>query len=203
MSGNKTTQGSKSYIGLRDLVYAKLLEDVKGSLPVYGPVKSLAPAKTASINPNSSSSTEYADDGILDVFDSNGAYTVSFTTAGIDDEVLADLLGAKYEDGGTEYHKDRRSPFVAVGYKSKKADGTFAYMWLLKGKFNNINREHNTQEDSITPQGNTLEGTFIDRDSDGLFKHVLNTAKAPEETIENYFKNVYGAATESDEDTTP
>lgn len=192
----KGAQGSKSYIGLKNIVYSKLLVDEEGGLAEYGPIKNLAPAKTASITPSSTNTPEHADDGVLDVIGSNGPVTLSLGTAGIEDEVIADLLGAKYDDGGIEYHKDRISPFVAVGYKSLRADGTYQYMWLLKGKFSNPSQERNTKEDTATPQSNTLEGTFIDRKSDGLQYHTLDTGKASEEKVADYFKSVYKSTTE-------
>lgn len=198
MPENQKTQGSKSYVGLRELVYAKLLkDDAEGA--EYGEIKELAPAKTASVTPSSTNTPEYADDGILDVISSNGATTLSISTSGIKDEVKADLLGAKYDKGGTEYHKDRISPFVAVGFKSLKADGTFGYVWLLKGKFSNPNREHNTKEDTATPQNSTLEGTFIDRKSDGLMMHTLDTETADKEVVKEYFNKVYKSKTEAPE----
>ncbi|MED4159627.1 phage tail protein [Shouchella clausii] len=186
------TKGSRSYVGLKDIVYAVLESDSKDGVS-YGPIKNYAPAKTASIAPSSTNNPEYADDGVLDVVSSNGAYTLTLGTAGVDDEVKAEILGAKYKDGVTEYHKDRVAPFVAIGFRSMKADGNYGYVWLLKGKFSNPSREHNTKEDTATPQTDTIEGMFIDRKFDGLTMATLDTSKASEEKINTFFEQVYGA----------
>lgn len=192
-----TTTGSKSNISLRDIVVSKLLTDEKGNVS-YGPVKDYAPAKTATITPSSSNVPEYADDGIIDVISSNGSYTLSLGTSGVDDEVLADILGLDYEEGLTVYTKDRVSPFVAVGFKSKKADGSFGYVWMLKGKFSVPSSEFATQEDTPSPQGKTIEGTFIDRKSDGAIMATLDTAKATGAEVASFFEAVYGAPEATD-----
>ncbi|AIC95440.1 major tail protein [Shouchella lehensis] len=186
-------QGASSYIGARDLVGAELLTDNEDGV-TYGEIIKIAPLKGVSITQNSNNSPDYADDGVNEVISSDGAINLSLSTAGIADSVKAKLLGLEYDKGATRYHKDRISPYFAIGFKSRKADGSDGYVWLFKGRFALPNREHNTKEDTATPQGTTLEAVFIERKFDGEPMHTLDTAVADEEVVADYFKKVFGAS---------
>ncbi|WDC83429.1 hypothetical protein PL321_11845 [Caloramator sp. mosi_1] len=67
-------------------------------------------------------------------------------------ESRALLQGAKVVKGVLVESKDDISPIIALGFKSKKMNGKYRYVWLLKGKFELISDEYDTEAEKPKPQ---------------------------------------------------
>lgn len=61
------------------------------------------------------------------------------------------------------------APYTAIGFRAKKAGGTYKYIWLYKVKFAIPDENYTTKGDSIEFTTPEIVGQFIKR-SDGLWK---------------------------------
>ncbi|MES1038950.1 major tail protein [Peribacillus simplex] len=165
-------------VGLRNLVYAKLLTDPVNGIATYGEVKPFAPAITAGVETGQESATQYADNGPIAIMTQIGETTVSLTVDEIPMEVIADILGQEIKKGVIAYKQTAVGPYVALGFAGNKSDGNERVVWLTKGRFSIPSDEWNTKTDSPEFQNQEIEGTFIRRDSDEVFKIVGDTAVA-------------------------
>ncbi|MGE6718723.1 major tail protein [Peribacillus frigoritolerans] len=165
-------------VGLRKLVYAPLLTDPSEGKATYGAVKPFAPAITAGVETAQESATQYADNGPIDVMTQIGETTLSLTVDEIPMEVLAEILGQEIKKGVIAYKQSAVGPYLALGFAGNKSDGNERVVWLTKGRFSIPSDEWNTKTDSPEFQNQEIEGTFIRRDCDEVFKIVGDTAVA-------------------------
>ena len=153
-------------IGLADLYYATLTTDASDGA-VYGTPVQITGAITANINPNSSNETLFADDGPMETASQMGQIELELNVADIPLEVQATLLGNTTVTAGELLKKSTDTPpWLAIGFKSKKSNGNYRYVWLLKGKFREPEVNHETQDDSINFQTITISANFVKREYD-------------------------------------
>ena len=158
-------------IGLRDLHYALLQDDDIEVGAVYDEPVRIIGAIQANINPNASRETLFADDGPMETASSLGEIELEMVAADIPLQHQAALLGHDInEEGIMESNAESIPPWVAVGFRSLKSDGSYRYVWLLKGKFQEPEASHETKGDTITFQTPTMNGGFVKRDCDDLWK---------------------------------
>lgn len=161
-------------VGLQDIVYAKLIKDDKAGVQ-YEEVKPFAQAITAQVETAQESATQYADNGPIAVITQTGETTLTLTVDEIPLDVLADILGYELKNGVLIYKQDVVPPYVALGFKGNKSNGSMRYVWLYKGRFSVPSDEWNTKTDSPEFQNQEIEGTFIRRNYDKVFKVTADT----------------------------
>lgn len=188
-------------IGLRNLVYAKLIDDPASGLATYEAPVSIPGAISAVINPNASSEFLFADDGPYDVGSTIGGITLELNVADLDLDTQAALLGHTVVGGVLIRKREDVPPFVAIGFKTLKSNGKYRYTWLAKGKFLPSEQNNQTKGDSVTFNTPTIQGSFVARDCDGEWERHID-----EDHIDfmpsmaaNWFNNPYGGLA----DTTP
>lgn len=71
-------------------------------------------------------------------------------------------------------NKDDIPPTIALGFKSKKTNGKFRYVWLLKGKFELSSDEYDTEAEKPNPKSAKLSGKFYARDFDGNYRFIVD-----------------------------
>ena len=159
-------------IGVENLVYAVLTDEVTA---VYDKPALISPAINVKINPKSNSDTLYADNRAVETATSLGEIDVEIETQDLPLEVQAELLGHKIDSTTKVMCSDVQdsAPYVAVGFKIKKANGKYRYVWLLKGKFSEPEEEHSSQEDKTKFQTPKIKGTFVTR-TDGKWKYTAD-----------------------------
>ena len=162
---------ASSIVGLENLVYATLTTD-DSTGATYGTVKPFAPAITAKVDTSQETATQYADNGPVDVITQTGETKLTLTVTEIPQEVLADILGLELKKGVIAYKQDAVPPYVALGFTGVKSNGKRRMVWLTKGRFAIPSDEWNTKEDKPEFQNAEIEGTFIRRDFDKVFKIV-------------------------------
>lgn len=151
----------KEYRGIRGLVYAEVTKDDKDDFQC-GAVKELVPVAELSRSTETSSETKFYDNVPAIVIDSTGSDEVSITGAVIPFDVLADITGQNYDASkGMFVEGERDSKYFAIGYITKKTDGTEVYVWRLKGKFNVPDETHATENDGTDANGQELTFTGI------------------------------------------
>lgn len=159
-------------IGLRDVYYAILTDDVAGGTATYEAPVRMVGAISANVNPNTSTATLFADDGPADTAATLGEISLELNMADIDLQTQATLLGHTYEDGVLKKKGADVPPWVAIGFRTLKSNGKYRYYWLSKGKFAAPEDDLATKGDSIEFKTPTISGSFVKRDSDDEWERV-------------------------------
>lgn len=149
------------YRGVEGLVYAKVLQDDANAFTT-GPVKPLAGVAQISRTTESSNEAHYYDNIPAVVISSTGSDEVTINTSAIDFDVLADITGQGYDaETGMFIEQERDPGYYAIGYQTKKTDGTVVYVWRLKGSFNIPGQTSATENDGTDANGQELTYTGI------------------------------------------
>lgn len=152
-------------IGLRDVHIAILTKD-DSTEATYETPERLSGAISANVNPNPSTATLFADDGPYDSAATMGEIELELNMADLTPQQQAKLLGHTVTDGILVKRAADAPPWVAVGFRSLRSDGSYRYTWLLKGKFSIASQENQTRGDSIEWKTPTISGAFSKRDFD-------------------------------------
>lgn len=182
-------------IGLSGLTAWILKADTAATLS-YGEPFAIAPAVSASITPETSDDSFYADDIALISNQTISAITVELETADIKDEVVSKLLGVEVDENGVVIDNiNSVAPQVALGFRSLKTNGEYKYVVLYKGAFGIGDDEYATKEDSLTFQTTSITGSFLPTIHNGNWRASVNsdTVGLGADVVEDWFKSVYGA----------
>jgi phi13 family phage major tail protein len=185
-------------IGLDKLFYAPITEDENGD-EEYGTPVMLAKAMTAELSIELNEATLYADDGAAEIVKEFKSGTLSL---GVDDIGVAAaeaLTGAKIDANGVliSASENDGAP-VAVGFRARKANGTYRYFWLYRVKFAVPSTNLTTKGDSIEFSTPTIEGTVTRRNKlDGKNEHPWKAEVNEDDTaveasvISGWYTEVY------------
>lgn len=166
-------------IGLRDLYRAPITVDESGK-ETYGTPMRMAKAISAEMSVEVAEAILYADDGADEVVKE---FISGELTLNVNDLMPADLaaiLGQTQDADGVVYAgEDDEPPYMAIGFRAKKANGMYKYIWLYKVKFAIPSENYNTKGDSIEFTTPEITGQFIKR-PDGKWKaeHVAIPTEA-------------------------
>ena len=192
-------------VGLDKLFYAPITESAAGD-ETYGTPVLLAKAMSAELSVELAEATLYADDGAAEVVKEfkNGKLTLGVDNIGR--EVAAALTGATTDDNGVliSASENDGAP-VAIGFRAKKSNGKYKYIWLYRVKFSVPNSSLATKGDSITFSTPSIEGTVLRRNKvDALNQHPWK-AEVDEgdvdvlpETIAGWYTTVYEPSFDND-----
>lgn len=151
------------YRGIEGVVYAEVTTDTTDTAGyTTGTVKELAGVAELTRATESSSEAHYYDNMPAVVIESTGSDEVTMSLSAIPLEALADITGQGYDtDTGMLIEGARESKYFALGYKTKKTDGTEIYVWRLKGTFSIPESTHATEDDGTDANGQELTFTGI------------------------------------------
>jgi len=168
------------------------MEDEKTE--TYGAVKPVKDLIDVNIQPTTNSGTNYADDGPAETATSLGDIQVAIQTTDVPKAVQADWFGHTIDEKGVLIKKSTdKAPYIALGFKSLKANNAYRYVWLLKGKMQPPQQQYHTKEDNVTFQNQTINGTFIRRNKDDQWQAVADDDdQEVAEVIPTWFDSVYG-----------
>jgi len=159
--------GAKSgRVGLKDLHYALITSDTSAGITYATPV-AFAGAMTAKITSQNDQATQYDDDGASEVAFARGKVTVEIKVRDLDVDTQAVLAGHTVTNGVQIENADDVPPYVAIGFRSIKANGKYRYVWLLKGQFVEADDDFETRGEKIAFQNSTLKGTFLKTEYNG------------------------------------
>lgn len=177
-------------IGCDNLVYAPMkTEDTPEAAPVYGSVVKAPGVMSLNINPNGSQETLFADDGPMETASTLGKIEVEIQKNELTTQNKADLLGHEIDaDGALLYADNDIAPWMAIGFRTLKSNGTYRYVWLYKGKFTEPEDANETKGDSINFQADTISGQFtrlnyaykVNNKDKRLWKYELDEEAATE-----------------------
>lgn len=182
-------------IGLSNLVAFTLKTDTAGTLS-YGAPFRIAPAVSASITPETSDDSFYADDIALISNRTISSITVELETADIPDEVQAKLLGLQIDENGVLHDNiNAQAPQIALAFRSLKSNGKYKYVVLYRGAFGVGEDEYQTKEESATFQTTTISATFLPTVHNGDWRVSVNedSPQVKQEVVDAWFEEVYGA----------
>lgn len=169
------------YCGLRDIYVAKLTQNTQTAYATETPVK-LARAINAKISDKWSSEKVYSDDGTEETITSYEGTEVEIEIATLAPQDRALIFGQLYENGFLVKSKDDLAPELALGYRTKRRNGKYEFVWLYCGKFGQgVDDEHETQAEKVTGKSNTIKGDFYDRQKDGLYQIVVDESNLLDE----------------------
>lgn len=167
----------QEYRGIRGLVAAEVINDDSESFECGTPFE-VAGVAELSRTTETTSEAHYYDNVPAVVIDSTGSDEVTITASAIPFEALAKITGQTYDaTKGMFVEGERESKYFAIGYITKKTDGTEIFVWRLKGKFNVPDSTHATEDDGAEANGQEIVFTGIN--TNHKFASINNkTAKA-------------------------
>jgi phi13 family phage major tail protein len=175
-------------IGVRDLYVAKVTEIADGE--TYGTPRRLAKAIKIELTTEVADATLYADDGVDVTVKEFVSGEIKINANDIADADEVELLGQRQDEDNVAYSSgDDNAPYWAVGFRAKKANGQFTYVWLYKCKFAIPDETYDTKADGITFNTPTITGTFIKRNKDGLWRAKI-TALPTDGVATTWFSTV-------------
>lgn len=137
-------------IGLDKLYYAPITEGTNGE-ETYGTPVQLAKAISADLSIELAEATLYADDGASEVVKEFKSGTLSLGVDDIGATTAAALTGVTIDTNKVIVStSEDAAPYVAIGFRAKKANGKYKYFWLYRVKFGIPATNLATKGDSIT-----------------------------------------------------
>lgn len=153
--------------GLDMFHVAKELTDKKGEA-TYETPEYLAAAISVGISPQVNTGTLFADNGPSDIASILASYEITLTIRSLENQKRAKLLGSRTDSNGVVHgNADDIAPYFAFAFRAEKSDGTHAYVWYYKGKFQPFQENYTTRSDQVEWQTPQLSATFIKRKKDG------------------------------------
>lgn len=152
------------YRGVEDLVAAEVLTDnnTEGEGYTVGEVFSIAGVAEISKTTSNSNESHYYDNIPAIVISSTGDDEITCTVSAIPLDVLAKITGQTYdEETGALIEGQRKTKYFALGYKTKKTNGDYVYVWRYKGTFNIPDSTHATEDDGTDANGQEVKYTGI------------------------------------------
>jgi phi13 family phage major tail protein len=195
MANNSTVKAQRQ--SLRNIHYAILKTD-NADGATYEKPEPLVGAISASISPTTNQEKLWADDGVFDVASQLGDITLELELAALPMKAQAALLGHRYDKGVMIQNARDEAPYVAIGFMSQPQPNQFMCVWLYKGKFQLVEDEYSTSNDSPAWRQPKLTGTFVQRDYDGNWQISADTSDPDFTGVDAWFNAVYEAAKTTD-----
>lgn len=165
--------------GVDNLVAAEVTTDDNEEAGGYvtGAVFQIAGVAEISKTTETSSETKYYDNIPALVLNSEGSDEITLTCSIPDLATYAKLVGKTIDSTtGAMIDAEREPKYYALGYRFKKTDGTYRYVWRLKGMFA-IPDETSATEDDGTDTNN-MELTYTGISTTHQFTKTSKPAKA-------------------------
>jgi phi13 family phage major tail protein len=192
---NTASPAIASTVGLKNVVIAPLVSDTEVGVS-YGTLQDFAGAIDAQISPeNADPEVQYADDQEFDVVYPDPEIKLTMEMADIPLLIQEMILNNIIDDNGVLIRAAGDTPgYFALGFKSEKADGTYRYVWLFKGRAAPMTEQYHTKEGTtLTRQTGKLEWTFIKRTYDKRYQAIADEGQngfAPEKAA-TFLTSVY------------
>lgn len=195
--GEETTKIVRSRTkSFRDLYTALVLENTPTSYKTGTPVK-LARAIKGKVSDKFSVEKIYSDDGVEDMVESYEGTDVEFEVNSLAPQDKVQLFGHLYREGFLVKNKDDKAPELAVGYRAKKLNGKYEFVWLYCGRFaQGYDANYETEQDKVSTQTATLKGSFYERSIDGNYENSVDESNllaehaTAAEAIKDWFADV-------------
>ena len=195
VGGTQTIVRSRTK-SFRDLYVAPVTANTADLYEAGTPVK-LARAISGKVSDKFTSEKIYSDDGVEEVVEYYEGTDVEFEVNSLAPQDKQQLFGHLYEKGYLVKNKDDKAPEVAIGYRAKKLNGKYEFVWLYCGTFGQgYEGNYATQADKVETQTASLKGAFYERAIDGNYQievdesNLLETHADAKSAITNWFAEV-------------
>lgn len=182
-------------IGCRDVVFAKLQSDNSEGVTYDTEIMSAPGVVEIALTALVSSDNLGADDvALYEILNSVDGFDVSIVMASLGNDGRAFLLGNKIDDNGVLIESsDDIAPYVAMGFKSARSDGSDDYIWLYKGQFAQSDATFRTKEKGqVNWQTPTVKASFAPRINDKRIRAILHSADDASQTaLKTFFDAPY------------
>lgn len=157
-------------IGLKDLYMAKIT--TTGDKVTFSTPERLAKAIKAELEVEVAEGVLYADDAVDVIVKEFVKGGIKLNVNDLEPEKYAMILGQTLDDDKVVFAGENdEPPYIALGFRSKKGTGgKYRYVWLYMVKFKIPNESYETKGDGINFVTPELEGEFIKREVDGMWK---------------------------------
>lgn len=158
MADNKTVE----FRGCDNLVIAEVIADDRENAYTAGEVVRLAPVAEIAKTVENSSETHYYDNVGMIIIRSEGSDEVTLTVPALPLATVAKVTG-KQIDATTGAFIDGESveKYFAIGYRLRLTDGTYRYIWRLKGSFSIPDETSATENDGTDTNNQELTFTGV------------------------------------------
>ena len=147
--------------GTDGLVIAEVTEDTSTNYTT-GDVEELAPVAEIGKEIAQGKATKHYDNKPMIVIRSKGEDTITCQVPVLSLKTLAMVTGQYYdEETGALLEGTPTEKYFALGYRLKLTDGTYRYVWRLKGAFSIPTETSKTEDDGTESQGQQLQYTGI------------------------------------------
>ena len=181
--------------GIRGLVAAKMVTDTADGI-TFSEVRPLCGTSTLSKTTETSSATKYYDNVPAIINRGVGGDEVTIDGSAISEEDQAWLMGEYYDEENDVYVEGEPvTDYYAIGYITKKTDGSERFVWRLKGTFGYPDSEHKTEDDGTDSNGTTLVYTGIN--TTHKFEKTGKTAKAVNVGAAKYDEELFFATVQT------
>lgn len=158
MANNKTVE----FRGCDNLVIAEVTADDLGNDYTAGAVTSLAPVAEISKTVENSSETHYYDNTGMIIIRSEGSDEITLTVPALPLSTLAMITGKSIDPAtGAFIDNEAVEKYYAIGYRLRLTDGTYRYVWRLKGSFNIPDETSATENDGTDTNNQELTYTGV------------------------------------------
>lgn len=184
-------------VGLDKLYVAKATEDELTGIVTYSSPIRIKDAIDANITPSTDTQNVFADDTVAEIISVFSSVEVSFTISDLGSDNYALLLGKEKDSNGVIVDSaDDNAPYFGMGFRSKKSNGEYRYIWLYKGKFSAPEETYATQQGNADFRTQPITGTFVKRE-DGKWRAKVDSddTEVLPATITSWFTKVYESPT--------
>lgn len=149
--------------GCDSLVIAPIIADDRDNDYTVGAVQVLAPVAEVSKTVESSSETHYYDNTGMLIVQGVGSDTITLTVPALPLDVLAFITGKNIDEAtGAFIDGPAVERYFAVGYRLRLTDGTYRYVWRLKGTFAIPDETSETENAGTDTNNQQLTFTGVD-----------------------------------------
>lgn len=191
-------------MGLRDisaaLVTTNTIEEYAATQ-----IKKLARSISAKVTEKKKVEKLYSDDGTEEVIETLESVEVEIELNDLSPEQEALLKGCTYDNGFLIDNQDDMANEIALGWRAKRTDKKYEFVWLYCGKFCEGGTEtYETMEEKLKTQTPKLKGTFYPRQKDGNWRVRVNESYLLQEhtdaksVIQSWFSKVQEPVKKSD-----
>lgn len=148
--------------GCDHLVIAEVTADDVNNAYTTGAVQVLAPVAEIAKTVENSSETHYYDNVGMIIIRSEGSDEVTLTVPALPLSTLALVTGKQIDTAtGAFIDGETVERYFAIGYRLRLTDGTYRYVWRLKGTFNFPDETSATENDGTDTNNQELVFTGV------------------------------------------
>ena len=155
-------QKTVEFRGCDNLVIAEVTADSIGEAYTTGAVQSLAPVAEISKTVENSSETHYYDNVGMIIIRSEGSDEVTLTVPALPLSTVAFVTGKSIDPiTGAFIDGESVERYFAIGYRLRLTDGTYRYVWRMKGSFSIPDETSSTENDGTDTNNQELTFTGV------------------------------------------